>query len=122
MTTQSDDAKRIEQLRKERSEFFPPPRSVGDSVVTAFVLENLSSFKKFVDDKPKSLQVSAHRWVRDSLEEVRRSRMHSESANHLSLPNSFSDIPEVLEWNQMLKQEAELSSRKLVSASKNQRS
>lgn len=46
MTTQSDDSKSIEQLRKERNEFFPPPRSVGDSVVTAFVLGNLSSLKK----------------------------------------------------------------------------
>lgn len=121
MTTQSDDAKSIEQLRKERSEFFPPPRSVGDSVVTAFVLENLTSFKKFVDDKPKSLQVAAHKWVRDSLEEVRRSRMHSESAKNLSLPDCFSDIPEILEWHGMLKQEAELASRNLASASKNQR-
>lgn len=112
--------KTIDQLREERMAFFSHPRLNGDAVVTAFVLENLSSFKEFVRCQPKPLQVAAQRWIRDSLEEVRKSRMHSECANILSLPDSFSEIPEVIEWYEMLKQEAELVSKQLASATKNQ--
>jgi hypothetical protein len=121
MDDKETQRKSIDQLRKEWSEYFPPPRSAGEAVVVAFILKNLSSFKNFVGNRPKPLQVAAQRWVRDSLEEVRKSRMHSECANNFSLPNCFSEIPEALEWHEILKQEAELASRNLASASKNVR-
>lgn len=110
--------KTIDQLREEWTALFPRPRSSGDSVVTAFVLENLSSFKEFVSSRPKPLQVAAQRWIRDSLEEVRKSRLHSECANSLGLPDCFDQIPEVLEWHEQLRQEKSLASKNLALASK----
>jgi hypothetical protein len=121
MIENNPEPKGVDQLLKERMEFFPPPKSIGDAVVTAFVLQNLAGFKTFISDKPKSFQVAANKWVRESLEEVRRSRLHTEHANSLSLPDSFSEIPEFFEWYETLKQEAALASRNLASASKNQR-
>lgn len=97
----------------EWAEFFRPERSVGDAVIVAFLLRNISDFKEFVNNYKKSHQVAAQQWIADSIDEVQRSKKHFECAEEMELPNSYLEIPEIAQWKTLLKQESEDALKRL---------
>lgn len=119
MNTKNRDACSPDQRREEWTEFLPPPRSVGDAVVLAFLLKNLTKFKEFVSEHPKSHQVAAQRWISHSMEDVHKSKQHYESAIRMNLPENFSDAPEIVDWYEILRQEARAASINTASAPSN---
>ncbi|KAB0585884.1 hypothetical protein [Comamonas kerstersii] len=120
MDIKERDACSPDQRREEWIEFLPPPRSVGDAVVLAFLLKNLTNFKEFVSEHPKSHQVAAQRWISHSIEDVRKSKQHYEGAIRMKLPENFSEAPQVVEWYESLRQEARAASINAASESINQ--
>ncbi len=107
MNANEHGAKQSVSSYAEWAEHFRPERAVGDAVVLAFLLKNISDFKEFVNNYKKSHQVAAQKWIADSLYDVQRFKQSYECAKQMKLPNSYLGVPEVAEWKVLLKKESE---------------
>ncbi|WP_141832019.1 hypothetical protein [Delftia sp. HK171] len=92
-----------DSLRESMQAFFQKPRSVGEAVATAFIIENVDLFRQFLSKHPKVYEVSAHRWLEASIASIEKSKLHSEAADEFHIEVGKVEANNFDDWGDSLK-------------------
>ncbi|MGG4052243.1 MULTISPECIES: hypothetical protein [Delftia] len=116
------DAKALEEAMAVCRSFYPHgSEGVGEALVLGFLLQNFQEFKSYLQTRPKSLQMSAERWISRAIMSCKDSSVHSETADMLGVLGDSELIDRWKGWKNELAAEKKVAGNELAAAMKNSR-